>query len=320
MSNTSLSHGLHWLGRVAAGSFVFVVMVFSGALSAGASSSLPLALADITEWRPLSTFADPHLEEQLRLAITRQPSWAKLARNEKLAVGLVDLTDPSHPRLAMVNGLHTMYAASLPKIAVLYAGVRGLETGLLPESPTVLEDLQAMIQQSSNVAATRVIRGLGFEYISSALTHENVALYDEELGGGLWVGRAYSKNSERRPDPVARVTHGANVFQVCRFYYLLSHGRLVDRERSRQMLDLLSNTSLKHKFVHHLDQSGADLTRVYRKSGTWRQWHSDSMLVWDRGRRYILVALVEDPNGETFLRELPPTIERILRRPRLALE
>ena len=78
------------------------------------------------------------------------------------------------------------------------------------------------------------------------------------------------------------------------------------------MLGFLSNTGMHHKFAHHLHRT-ANLSRVYRKSGTWRKWHSDSVLVWEEGdRKYILVALVEDRNGEQILRDLLPVIEQLL--------
>jgi beta-lactamase class A len=52
---------------------------------------------------------------------------------------------------------------------------------------------------------------------------------------------------------------------------------------------------------------------VFRKSGSWRQWHSDSVLVqgpvW---RNYILVGLVESPDGENILRALLPAVETLL--------
>lgn len=304
------------LGLLQTPTLVTILLVLLGFASPlRAESALPLVPDD--GWQPLVEHLDTDLQAKLLVAIERHESWAGLVRAKKLAIGLVDLRDPSAPRLAMIHGQRTMYAASLPKIAVLYAGVQGFESGSLRESPEVIHDLEAMIRRSSNRAATRVIRKLGFETISTALTSPNVALYDESLGGGLWVGRAYDKGGERYPDPIAQVTHGANVYQVCRFYYLLAYGRLVGPERSRQMLDLLSNTSMHHKFVHHLHRSGADLSRVYRKSGTWRQWHSDSVLVWDRAdRRYILVAIVEDEAGETILRALPPVIEQILALPK----
>lgn len=273
----------------------------------------PLPLNEDHGWRPLIERVDWDLQAKLQLTIDTRESWAVLAKERKLAIGLVDLRDPSAPRLAMVNGRQTMYAASLPKIAVLYAGVHGFESGALAETPRALGDLESMIRRSSNPAASRLIDELGFDYIHAALTSRPAGLYDEELGGGLWVGRAYRKSSERRPDPIANATHAANAFQVCRFYYLLAYGRLLGPERSGQMLGVLSDSSMRHKFVHHLSESGADLSRVYRKSGTWKRWHSDSVLVWDRAdRKYILVGMVEDPDGEALLRALPPAIEEIL--------
>jgi len=74
---------------------------------------------------------------------------------------------------------------------------------------------------------------------------------------------------------------------------------------------MLSNTHLHHKFVHALDHI-EPFARVYRKSGTWRIWHSDSVLVWGLDTRYILVGLVEDRRGEQILRDLVPVIEKVL--------
>ncbi len=41
--------------------------------------------------------------------------------SKQLSVALVDVTWPATPRLAMLNGDETMYAASLPKIAILFS-------------------------------------------------------------------------------------------------------------------------------------------------------------------------------------------------------
>lgn len=100
--------------------------------------------------------------------------------------------------------------------------------------------------------------------------------------------------------------------QVCRFYYMLANGKLISPERSRQMLEIFSNPGLHDKFVSVMEKT-VPLDRLYRKSGEWSVWHSDSMLVWDEGwRRYILVAMVEDPRGEDVLRKLVPVVEEIL--------
>ena len=41
---------------------------------------------------------------------------------KRFAVSVVDVTDPAHPKYAGVNDTVMMYAASLPKIAILLAG------------------------------------------------------------------------------------------------------------------------------------------------------------------------------------------------------
>lgn len=77
------------------------------------------------------------------------------------------------------------------------------------------------------------------------------------------------------------------------------------------MLGFLVNPELHHKFVSVLDRVAPD-AKVYRKSGTWANWHADSALVWDKNRRYIVVALAEDAKGETMLRELMQKIDNVL--------
>jgi beta-lactamase class A len=231
----------------------------------------------------------------------------------RLAVGLVDLSRPTAVRFASVNGDTMFYAASLPKIAILLAAFQAIRDGSLEQTPGLITDLEAMIRRSSNESATRMIQILGFDRVRSVLTDDRYKLYDPARGGGLWVGRAYAKYSVRQPDPLGGISHGATALQVCRFYYLLANGRLIDRDCSRQMLALLSEPALHHKFVHSLKDS-TRLSRVYRKSGTWRQWHSDSALVWQEdGRRYIPAALSEDEQGERTLRDLIPMAEAVLR-------
>ena len=131
----------------------------------------------------------------------------------------------------------------------------------------------------------------------------------------MWVGKRYARRGPRNPDPLEGLSHAATVNQVCRFYYLLAYGRLVSEERSKEMLKDMSNPGIHHKFVGSLETLAPDAT-LYRKSGTWRNWHSDSVLVWehnDNGRRYILVGMVEYSHGGMMLKDLVPTVEEVLR-------
>ncbi len=264
--------------------------------------------------QPLRSLVDESLQHELELQLNANAKWKTLIREKKLAVGLVDLSNPFQVRFARVNGNEMMYAASLPKIAILLAAVDAMEEGELKENKVILDDLRAMIRKSDNRASTRMIDLLGYEKIEEVLTDPQYELFDEDYGGGLWVGKRYAATGRKNPDPIKGLSHAATVTQVCRFYYLLSMGKLVNYERSRQMLELMYPPELHHKFVHTLDRI-APKAKVYRKSGSWRDYHSDSVLVWgkDEKRRYILVALTQSTEGEAIIRDLIYTAENVLR-------
>ncbi len=291
-----------------------ILSVFLPVPVTGSSVALPpFSSPDPDNWLSLYNCVDPRLQQSLETTLKKNPSWEKLIKGKKMAVGVVDLSDPDRPRFARLNGNTMMYAASLPKIAILLAAFAGFDDGSLPESEEILNDLKIMIQVSSNSAATRMIDRIGFEKISRVLTDPRFMLYDKEKGGGLWVGKRYAKKGERHPDPMKGISHAATVTQVCRFYYMLAGGHIISPERSAQILDILGEPGIHHKFVAKVKDK-VPLDRIFRKSGTWKTWHSDSVLVWgEEWRRYILVALVESDKGESILRNLVPTVEDLLR-------
>lgn len=230
-----------------------------------------------------------------------------------MAVGVVDLSDPKGAHFASINGNDMMYAASLPKIAVLLAAFDAFEDGSLQESEAVYDDLNAMIRVSSNLAATRMIDRLGLNKIAAVVTDPRYRLYDQTKGGGLWVGKRYARSGERHPDPLLGLSHAATVNQVCRFYYLLASGKIINPTRSAEMLEILSNSMIHLKFVKVLEKR-APQARLFRKSGTWRNFHADSVLVWGPQRRYILVGLVQDDAGERILENLVPEVDGLVHR------
>jgi beta-lactamase class A len=111
------------------------------------------------------------------------------------------------------------------------------------------------------------------------------------------------------------LSHAATTLQVCNFYYLLTFGKLINNKRSAEMLGYLKDPALTHKFVNTLQQIAPNAT-IYRKSGSWKNYHADSVLVWGPDRKYILVALVDNANGESIIRNLVKPLENVLKKSR----
>ena len=313
-----LEHGvrpdflLHTLRMVAITCAVMLIGLTSGLAQESASILLPLPLhTDHNREIPLRELRDGRLESSLLRTLNKNPKWNTLIASKKMSVGLVDLQDPFLARFAQVNGDEMMYAASLPKIAIFLAAMDALEKKELPDTREIRQDMRLMISRSDNEASTRMIDRLGYDKIANVLTEPKYGLYDAQHGGGLWVGKRYAYSGQRNPDPIKGLSHAATASQVCRFYHLMVQGRLVNWDRSRQMLDIMANPELHHKFVNTLEQI-APQAQLFRKSGSWQNFHSDSILVWGADRRYILVALTEDPDGEKIMRELVLAVEEVL--------
>jgi beta-lactamase class A len=252
----------------------------------------------------------PALQTQLEERLKRL-NLESAVRNRQLAVALVDVTDPAKPRLAHVNGHDMMYAASLPKIAILLAAFERIHEGKLALDAENRRLMTDMIRRSSNTAATEMIRRVGAKYINELLSSPKYRLYDADMNGGLWVGKEYGQGTAYQRDPLHNLSHGATAFQVARFYYMLETGRLVSPELSREMKGMLGDPGIRHKFVQGL-LAGSPEAQVYRKSGTWREWHADSAIVEHAGRTYIAVALARNSNGGEWFTKLIVELDRLI--------
>ncbi|MCF8237774.1 MAG: class A beta-lactamase-related serine hydrolase [Saprospiraceae bacterium] len=273
-------------------------------------NNLPLEVPD-SLLCPLDELADAELQNQLNRILKSDPKWVALANAKKLSIGLVDMRDPLKARFAGINKKEMVYAASLPKIAVLLTSIQAIENGELEETSEVTRDMRLMIAKSNNAATTRMIDRVGMNKIAEVMQDPRYHLYDRTDKGGLWVGKAYGRGGARKGDPLKNISHAATAEQVCRYYYMLANGQLVSPERSRQMLDIMGDPELHHKFVNVLDRIAPD-AKVFRKSGSWKNWHADSVLVWGKNRKYILVGLAETPEGEQLMRDLIKRVDRVL--------
>ena len=262
---------------------------------------------------PLASLQNADLQSALELEIYKNKSWKQLVNQERMAVGVVDLSNLDNVKYAGLNSNHMMYAASLPKIAILLAAMDAIDKDEIEYTPAVKKDLRLMISKSNNQASTRMIDMVTYEKIEEVLTSPRHLLYDRNNGGGLWVGKRYAAGGRRYPDPIKGLSHAATVKQVCSFYYQLVFGNLISPERSKEMLGIMVNPGLHHKFVNTLDRI-APKAKVYRKSGSWKNFHADSVLVWGPKRKYIIVALIDNNLGEQIIRDLVVPIEKTLKK------
>ncbi len=251
----------------------------------------------------------PELQTAMERVVADAGLSNEVAR-EHLALALVDVTDPAAPRLAMLNGDRMMYAASMPKVAILLGALAEAEAGRLAINSLTTAAMINMIRFSSNEDATRVLHWVGVDRLLEILQSPRFALYDKAGAGGLWVGKGYGPEPATRRDPLKNLSHGATAFQVARLYWMLASDRLLSPPMNTLMKQVLSNPGIHHKFVKGLDSRPG--TEIFRKSGTWKNFHADSALVESRGRRFVLVGIAEHADGGEWLARLAAPLHDLI--------
>lgn len=280
---------------------LLALLLPAGAIAAGTPQ--PFLLEPVHDDRaPLWTEIDPDLQARLESTLARM-ELDDDAEEKRLGLALIDLTHPEDPVAAAINPDEMMYAASLPKIAVLLAAFEKIERDEIPYDDGLREQLTAMIRYSSNSEASAVMNLVGKDYIAGVLLSPKYRFYDPGNGGGLWAGKNYGAGGVWRRDPLKNLSHAATPMQIARFYYMLWSGDLVSPGASRAMREILSEPGIEHKFVRGLKTIPGDST-IFRKSGSWGAWHSDSALIEHRGRTFIAVGLCKHPDGNRWLEEL----------------
>ncbi len=258
--------------------------------------------------RILNESGDSQLQQGLE-SIVESHKLTEAVKAKQLALIIVIVTDVEAPRLAEVNGRNMIYAASLPKIAILLGAAVAIDEGRLELTDDLQEDLNNMIRHSCNACATRVLALVGREELLEMLQSPEYNFYDKTKQGGLWVGKDYGPSTAYQRDPISGLSHGATAFQAARFYYELQAGTLVSPKQTKMMLNALSTPAIAHKFVKGLERY-PDL-EIFRKSGTWRTYHADSALIRTDGLAYIIVALANHENGAAWLEQLAAPLHEL---------
>ena len=246
---------------------------------------------------PPTSLVLPAKDSTLQAGLTRilaEPRYRRLRAEGRLSVALLDITDPERLIYAGVDDDRMRYAASLPKIAILAGVFDQIEQGNLEYTPELRTKMERMIRNSDNAVSSELIRLVGFQNIARTLQDPRHQLYDRRRGGGIWVGRGFGGLGVWRRDPIANTSHGATARQVARFFVMVERGELVSPWASAQMKEILADPAIHHKFVLGLEQA-RPRSVIYRKSGTWQNYHADAALVERDGRKYIAVVLLESP-------------------------
>ncbi len=240
---------------------------------------------------------NPVLQTMLNKAMRNSvPPSAKGVHNRQMGAVVADITDLMNPKVAWYKPNVMYYAASLPKIAIVVGVFAQIDQGLITLDSKMENQLVGMIRNSSNHYATELLRLIGIKQLGQILQDERYGkLYDPDYGGGLWVGKEYGKGSVRIGDPLNNISHGATAMQVARFYYGIITGSVIDLKHRPLIAKIFSKPAINHKFVKGLD--GRENVEIYRKSGTWRDYHADSGVVVHDEFTYIVVYIEHHPEG-----------------------
>ncbi len=237
----------------------------------------------------------PELQKALDKALDHPIFWSGVKKKE-LSIVVADVTDLQHPKVAWYNPNLMLYAASLPKIAIVLGVIVEIDRGVIKLDSKTRNQLIRTVRHSSNRDATALLHKVGFERLAEILQDERHGkLYDPAHGGGLWVGKEYGKAAAWRRDPLHGISHGASAMQTARFYYGVMTGTIIDIKYLPLFKELFGNPAIKHKFVKGLE--GREDVEIFRKSGTWRDYHADSGIVARKDLTYIAVYIDHHPEA-----------------------
>ena len=240
---------------------------------------------------------NPVLQKALDKALgPSHPEFWSGVKKKEFSIVVADVTDLHHPKVAWYNPELMLYAASLPKIAIVLGVFVEIDRGAIQLDSEIRSQLIRMIRNSSNRDATTLLLKVGYERLAEILQDERYGkLYDPKYGGGLWVGKAYGKAPAWKRDPLHGISHGASAMQAARFYYGVMNGTIIDAKHLPVLEEIFGSPAIKHKFVKGLQ--GRKDAEIYRKSGTWRTYHSDSAVVARENLTYIVIYIDNHPDA-----------------------
>jgi len=219
------------------------------------------AFAAVPVYPDLRDSHAPALQAELDAALIKGiPNFMDGVTKKEISIVVADVTDLEHPKVAWYNPGLMLYAAGMPKIAIALGALLEIDLGNLKLDDELHRQLVNMIKRSSNRDATAVLDKVGIKRLSEILQNERYGkLYDPAHGGGLWVGKPYSKGASVQKDPLHNLSHGSSAMQAARFYYGVMNGTILDHKHLPLLREMFGKPGIKHT-----------TSRGCRKPMTWK--------------------------------------------------
>ena len=144
-------------------SFVLAVMV---------AAQTAVSSADTRVFPDLRDSHDPVLQTALDEALGKIPGFRDGVRKQETSIVVAIVTDLEHPRVAWYNPERMIYAASLPKIAIVLGALVEVDEGRLELDDELRSQLVNMVRRSSNRDATAVLERVGIDRIAEIVQDE----------------------------------------------------------------------------------------------------------------------------------------------------
>lgn len=267
------------------------------------------------------------------VAATLAREWKPPLAAHELAVTVVDLGRPEAPEFASNRGSEVIYPASVIKLFYLAAAHRWMEDGKIQDTPELRRAMRDMIVESYNEATHYVIDVLTGTTSGPELSEPELKQWWERRNAvNQWIatlGYPASVNASKKPwgeGPYGRETQAIRTFNpksnqltteaTARIVTEIALGRMVSRERSRQMLELMSRdftAPTKDPEDQAHGYSGIALKpgmKLWSKCGLTSQTRHDAALVeLPDGHRWVIVTFTTNHSEE---RNLIPSVVRVL--------
>ena len=258
-------------------------------------------------------------------------AWTPPLAPEQLAVTAVDLSDPASPAFGSHRGEAVVYPASVIKLFYLGAVHRWMEDGRIADTAEVRRAMRDMVVESYNEPTHYLVDLLTGTTSGPELPEAELkAWWERRNAVNRWLaglGYPASVNASKKPwceGPYGREMQASKAFEprrnfltteaTARFLSEIALGRMVNPERSRQMLELMARDfrgptdDLEDQAHGYTGQALGAGMELWSKCGLTSETRHDAALVkLPDGRRLVLVVFT---TGHATERKIIPAVAR----------